>query len=673
MIKLRIVILFLFFVLSEAKICGQYDPRLDSALKQAENDLGASFNLLFEVLEDAISNNEWELAGKVSKTPLYSINPSYFAKYSTDISFKEFHENIVFLHQKMRYYVTIEADFDQSFEYLIEIRKLLESKTDDVLYPVVMGDVYYIAYWIKHVQHDLQKSREYAELLIQHAEKHKMKALLITAKLGLAELDQHEGKIDLAIASFKEISKEIEPTDSITLNRVYGLLSNAYVDAGSPDTALIYGKLGYDIVPAGNLQLKSFMTIHVARGYMSNGKADSAVIFGEKAITILNEIGAKKEIKDLHALLAEAHELDQNYEQSLYHLKSFLELEQDQASLESAANIANLEAELEKQKSDAALDQEKLKTKEREAEIEKRNQLVYGLTIIIVLSIIAIIVAIRSYLNKKKAAFTIQKQKEAVDKAYIQLEEKNTEILDSITYAKRIQTAILPPQKIVKEYLQDSFILYKPKDIVAGDFYWMEHVNNKVLFAACDCTGHGVPGALVSVVCNNGLNRSVREYGITEPGKILDKTREIVIKEFEKSEEEVRDGMDIALCSLEGNILEFAGAHNPIWIIRKGSEEVEEIKADSQPIGKFEHSQPYTTHKIELEEGDAFYIFSDGYADQFGGEKGKKFKTANFKRLLLSIQEKAMDEQKKIIDQTFEQWRGDIEQIDDVCIIGVRV
>ncbi|MCB9187757.1 MAG: SpoIIE family protein phosphatase [Flavobacteriales bacterium] len=671
--KYIFTIVILLFAGLHFKFAAQTDPRLDQAMESAGSDLKASFELLFEVLDDAIEHNDWELAGKVSKTPLYSIDPSYFIQYTAGKTYSDFHQQIVFLHQQMRYYVAIEADFDKSFEYLVQIRKLLEQKSSDVLFPVVMGDVYYIAYWIKHVQHDLQKAREYGELLLAHAEKFEMKTLLITAKLGLAELDQHEGKIDIAITAFKEISKEIEPTDSVTMNRVYSLLSNAYIDAGSPDTALKYGKLGYEIVPEGNLQLKSFMTIHVARGYMSNGKADSAVIFGEKAIAILNEIGAKKEIKDLHALLAEAHEMDQNYEQSLYHLKSFLELEQDQASLESAANIANLEAELEKQKSDAALDQEKTKTKEREAEIEKRNLLLYGLTIIIILAIVAVIIAIRSYLNKKRAAMTIQKQKEAVDEAYIQLEEKNTEILDSITYAKRIQTAILPPQKIVKEYLQDSFILYKPKDIVAGDFYWMEQVNNKVLFAACDCTGHGVPGALVSVVCNNGLNKSVREYGITEPGKILDKTREIVIQEFEKSEEEVRDGMDIALCALDGNILEFAGAHNPVWIIRNGSQEIDEIKADSQPIGKFEHAQPYTTHRIELEKGDTFFIFSDGYADQFGGDKGKKFKTANFKRLLLSIQEKSMNEQKRIIDQTFEEWRGDIEQIDDVCIIGVRV
>jgi len=271
----------------------------------------------------------------------------------------------------------------------------------------------------------------------------------------------------------------------------------------------------------------------------------------------------------------------------------------------------------------------------------------------------------------KKQSSMIEKQKKQVDIAYDQLEAKSNEILDSIAYAKRIQSAILPPSKVVKEYLKESFILYKPKDIVAGDFYWLEHKDEKVLFAAADCTGHGVPGAMVSVICNNGLNRSVREYGLTVPGEILDKTREIVIQEFEKSEEEVKDGMDIALCSLEGNTLQYSGAHNPLWIIRKG--EVLETRANKQPIGKFDKQLPYTTHTFELKKGDSIYIFSDGYVDQFGGERGKKFKSKTFRSLLLSIQDKSMEEQKELTDKAFETWRGNLEQIDDVCVIGVRI
>jgi serine phosphatase RsbU (regulator of sigma subunit)/TPR repeat protein len=279
-----------------------------------------------------------------------------------------------------------------------------------------------------------------------------------------------------------------------------------------------------------------------------------------------------------------------------------------------------------------------------------------------------------------------RKQKEVIEQQKEVVEVAHQEIKDSITYAKRIQSAILPPAKLVKAYLQESFILYTPKDVVAGDFYWMESVakpvlselevtgqNNEplLLFAAADCTGHGVPGAMVSVVCNNALNRSVREYGLTDPGEILNKTRAIVVAEFEKSEEEVKDGMDIALCSLAGNQLQYAGANNPLWMVRNG--ELLETKANKQPIGQFDHPEPYTTHRFDLEPGDAIYLFSDGYVDQFGGEKGKKFKSRAFRELLLSIQSKPMETQKTILNETFNSWKGDLEQIDDVCVIGVKI
>ncbi len=280
-----------------------------------------------------------------------------------------------------------------------------------------------------------------------------------------------------------------------------------------------------------------------------------------------------------------------------------------------------------------------------------------------------------------RATKEIRDQKEEVEVAH-------REIQDSINYAKRIQTAILPPQKLVKEILPESFILYKPKDVVAGDFYWLEHLKDTIFLAAADCTGHGVPGAMVSVICNNGLNRAVREYGLRDPGDILTKTRELVIQEFEKSEEDVKDGMDISLCALnlKTNLLKWSGANNPLWIINPNREtwpknsnpfyQIEggaEIKPNKQAIGKVDNPSPYTTHQLELQKGDTIYIFSDGFQDQFGGEMGKKFKPVNLKKLLLSIQNKSLAEQGELLDKFFEEWRGPLEQVDDVCVIGVKI
>jgi serine phosphatase RsbU (regulator of sigma subunit) len=253
------------------------------------------------------------------------------------------------------------------------------------------------------------------------------------------------------------------------------------------------------------------------------------------------------------------------------------------------------------------------------------------------------------------------------------MESKNKEITDSINYAKRIQAAILPAGSLVKNYLPDSFIYYQPKDIVAGDFYWLEKKNDLIIFAAADCTGHGVPGAMVSVICNNALNRCVREFGLTDPAKILDQTREIIITEFEKSDDDVKDGMDISLCCYNPDTkeLSWAGANNSLVIINENG--LTEIKPDKQPIGKYMDPKPYTAHRVQLKKNDLVYVFTDGYQDQFGGDKGKKFKASRLKELLLNIREKTIPEQKIIIENTFNQWKGGLEQIDDVCIIGVKI
>ena len=199
------------------------------------------------------------------------------------------------------------------------------------------------------------------------------------------------------------------------------------------------------------------------------------------------------------------------------------------------------------------------------------------------------------------------------------------------------------------------------------------------MIAVADCTGHGVPGAMVSVVCHNALNRSVKEFHLQTSSQILDKTREIVIAEFEKSVDDVKDGMDIALCVIEKDELQFSGAHNSLIILRRGADHLEEIKADKQPVGKFADAKPFQQNKIKIEKGDTIYLFSDGYQDQFGGANnqntkpgGKKFKSTNFKKLLLSIHQLPLQEQKKKLLDEFERWRGDFEQVDDICIVGIR-
>ncbi|MBD3636345.1 MAG: tetratricopeptide repeat protein [Crocinitomicaceae bacterium] len=399
------------------------------------------------------------------------------------------------------------------------------------------------------------------------------------------------------------------------------------------------------------------------------------------------------------------------YDSAYHYLLLTEDLEDSLLNKENIVEVTKMEMnfDFEKQKLADSLENVRItemRELQHQAEIqkeEKQKLILFGSLGIVILIGAFIFYRLRES-NKQKTI--IEEQKLAVDEAYDQLEEKNNEILDSITYAKRIQAAILPPLRVIKTHLKDSFVLYKPKDVVAGDFYWLETAEgapgsdgttqeeSTVLFAAADCTGHGVPGAMVSVICNNALNRSVREHFITDPGEILNKTRQLVLQEFEKSDDEVKDGMDIALCRLNGTKVQYSGAHNPLWIIRPLANQDEnakhhfppeakverfknylfvELKADKQPIGDYPNPKPYTTHSLELKKGDSIYIFTDGFLDQFGGEKGKKFKASNFKKLLISVQSQSMEAQKEYLNSTFEKWKGNLEQLDDVCVIGVRI
>jgi GAF domain-containing protein/serine phosphatase RsbU (regulator of sigma subunit) len=263
-----------------------------------------------------------------------------------------------------------------------------------------------------------------------------------------------------------------------------------------------------------------------------------------------------------------------------------------------------------------------------------------------------------------------------------ELEEKNKDITDSINYAKRIQEAILPSLEMREELFPESFILYHPRDIVSGDFYWFAEKNGKKLIAAVDCTGHGVPGAFMSMIGNSFLNEIVNERALTRPGLILDKLRNLVIRSLKQSEAEngANDGMDISLMCLSENKsddgtkikVDWAGANNPLWLMRDGK--CIEYKPDKRPIS-FSRGQElsFTNHGIEVQKGDTLYIFTDGFADQFGGEKGKKFKYKQLQQVLLGIQNESMQKQHEILSATFKKWKGTLEQVDDVLVIGVRV
>lgn len=278
--------------------------------------------------------------------------------------------------------------------------------------------------------------------------------------------------------------------------------------------------------------------------------------------------------------------------------------------------------------------------------------------------------------NQATEFITINRQKIEAEISKLAVEEKNKNITDSINYAKRIQNAKLPKKEEILASLPQCFILFNPKDIVSGDFYFFHKKDESVYIAAADCTGHGVPGAFMSMIGSEQLMDAVLHSDDTS--EILKQLNKGIKKSLQQSDsiESTRDGMDIAICSidLKNLILKYAGANRPLWIIRKGQTEVEEIKGTKKAIGGLtEDEQHYESHNMQLNKGDVFYIFTDGYADQFGGESKKKLMTKLFKEILLSIQDKSMQEQKKHLNSFMHNWRSDIEQVDDMLVIGVQL
>lgn len=455
---------------------------------------------------------------------------------------------------------------------------------------------------------------------------------------------------------------------------------------------------------------------------------DTALEYGMEAREIALEVGAVKQIMEVYYLLYEVYKKKNNYVEALKMHEQLLFYKDSILNDQKHKEVANLQYqflyELKtmadsikhnelKKLMDEKLRTEKIENEKKQAELEVKKQQQYalfgGLSLVIVFSVFLY----NRFRVTKKQKSIIEKQKEDVEEQKLitenqkdLLELKNKEITDSINYAQRIQNAILPSRNSLGEHLNNGIVFYRPKEIVSGDFYYLDVVeeNNQKLiyFAVVDCTGHGVPGSMVSLMGFNGLKRSVQEFGLRKPGEILDKLNELVTESFSQNEEKIRDGMDISLVLLNSEIgsedgfrkfsIQWAGANNPLWVINPNRtswpEDMSvfkngggaEIKATKQAIGYSENQTPFENHELELIEGDSIFIFSDGYADQFGGEfygddkaGGKKFKTSNLRKLLVSIYNEPMDEQKKMLAQTFDQWKGDLEQVDDVCIIGVRL
>ncbi len=427
----------------------------------------------------------------------------------------------------------------------------------------------------------------------------------------------------------------------------------------------------------------------------------------KRSLEIRKDIGKPQFLMNSYEALSDSYEAIGDYKKAYEHLILYEKYKGEVSKQKKVKDIAEIRTKYESEKKEQRNRLLKKENALTSAELEKtaleneRNQtLLAGSVGGGILVVILGLVSYRGYLRKRKDNDLLQNKNEEISTQHEKISQKNTEIMDSIRYAQRIQKTILPDDDFIQRSFSNSFIYFNPKEHVSGDFYWMKSIDDgterTTMFSAIDCTGHGVPGAFVSIVGHHGLNRAVNEFKLRSPKLMLEKLNEIVVQSFMSGQQaNVKDGMDLALCSIDENgVLHYAGANNPLWIVSEKSSNIQdrittshhdrvrsksydhvdltEIKADKRPIGYYEGQNVFVEHRVNLQKGDTIYVFSDGYADQFGGEKNKKMKTGRFKELLASHFGKSMKHQHDVLHRSFNDWMGDNEQIDDVCVIGFR-
>ena len=438
--------------------------------------------------------------------------------------------------------------------------------------------------------------------------------------------------------------------------------------------------------------------------YTTTGKFKEAEQYLKRSLAIDDSIGALTQLMGAEGYLSRLYEKTDRHKLALVHYKRAMAIKDTLFSQENKKQLVRKEMNYEFDKKEAITKAENEKQQAIAEEKNRRQKIItwsvaFGLLLVLVFA--GFVFRSLKLTGKQKQIIEIKNTETEHQKKII--EEKNKDITDSIRYAKRIQDALMGEKEHVSVHLPEHFILFIPKDIVSGDFHWGVEKKGYWYFAAVDCTGHGVPGAIMSMLGISFLNDIVSSEELLSPAEILDRLRDKVVKELRQKGEAggSKDGMDISLCRLELPALQenyfrfpssrriaecpkadeagrerevrlqWAGANNSLNLIRNGK--LEEIKPDKQPIGYHPEQYHFTNHELQLQKGDCIYIYSDGYADQFGGANGKKFKYKQLEDLIIVNNHLPMKEQKEILKKSFIEWKGSLEQVDDVCIFGVRV
>jgi len=609
-----------------------------------------------------------------------------FADSAVSLSLQIKNDSLTYLSRhKKAVALYVLGDLNRSLECFIEnkgLAKKLNQSSKIIESLNAIGNLYVSNERFDNARLTYHEARAYSVFT-----KNKVKKCLVESNLAImySKIKQNDSAIFYGNLVINNASEEQAKNLSF-MGNIYGTLLSAYSELRNKDSVAKYSAIVLEYYKNGGDLLGYAGTLYnIGTFYYKMKDAETSLKYFELAYKA-NPDNVELAMSINKALGDVYYELKKYIKSAEFYNTAFF-LKDSVNKLRTVEKLSEMEVKYETGKKE-----EELKRLSAEQEISalrmKQSRTLTTISIIsVVVFLVIAVVLYKQNKNKKQANALLQKQNDEIT-------HQKKEITDSINYAKRIQLSILPPDKMVKRLLPDAFIFYKPKDVVSGDFYWVEEKNNLVMFAAVDCTGHGVPGAMMSVVGMSLLNRAVNEKDLTKPSDILQHLDMGVTDTLRQNQEDnaVKDGMDLSLCTYNAQTkeLQFAGAFNNLWIVRKNfssshkitsdkeilfEDSLLEIKADKFPIGSNTDgvADNYTNHKIQLQTGDYIYLYSDGFADQFGGPKGKKFKYNALKKLLISIHDLSPAQQHEAIKTAYENWRGNLEQIDDILVIGVRV
>lgn len=561
-------------------------------------------------------------------------------------------------------YFNAKGDYTQSLRYLFEAEKAFQNlkihKSLAATYNLI-GNTYMGL-------GDNKGQKEYFTKCYDLAVEHKLTAQMAYGAGGLGNYYTSLKNYEEAIR-WNQIAAELfrETHNYIGYAIINTNIAAQYRELQNMAKAEEFVNLSEQCLGQANLNYASFVC-YQEKGQQADLKKNypEALSYYTKALNLMLEDKANHNISESYKALSDVAYKAGQYKESADYLKSHVQYKDSVFNEASSRQLLDVQEKYETEKKDAAIEILNKENDLSKSELNRKKVLIYSGISVVALLLILFVFVIKSNIRKNKTNALLERQK-------VIIEEKQKEIVDSINYARRIQYTLLASQDMLNSLLPQHFILFEPKDIVSGDFYWLTHKNGFSYLAVCDCTGHGVPGAFMSLLSSNFLNEAINEKNLSDPGQVLDYVREKLINSLDGG----NDGMDAILLRIpEKNDgvakaeLHYAAANNKL--IRVRGQDLEEWPADKMPVGKGEKPGNFTTRRLEVTAGDMLYLYTDGYADQFGGEKGKKFKYKTLNQLLRSISGQATAEQEKTLRRAFTDWKGSLEQVDDVCIVGIR-